>query len=124
MREFVAVLRAMGEENRARTLMSLKGGELRVCQIVELLGLAPSTVSKHMAILKQARLVESRKDGRWMYYRLAADDDASPIVRDATALAFEALSKDHQIRDDTRRLREIVKLDPEDLCRRQVGRVC
>jgi len=43
-------------------LMTLTGGELCVCQIVELLQLAPSTTSKHMSILRQARLVESRKD--------------------------------------------------------------
>jgi transcription termination factor Rho len=42
--------------------MTLTGGELCVCQIVELLQLAPSTTSKHMSILRQARLVESRKD--------------------------------------------------------------
>jgi ArsR family transcriptional regulator, arsenate/arsenite/antimonite-responsive transcriptional repressor len=46
---------------------------LCLSQIIELLGLAPSTVSKHMAILHQAGLAETRKDGRWIYYRLAGE---------------------------------------------------
>jgi DNA-binding transcriptional ArsR family regulator len=48
----------------------LTSGELCVCQVTEVLQLAPSTVSKHMSILRQAGLVEARKEGRWIYYRL------------------------------------------------------
>ena len=71
MRDLMAVLKALADENRVRALMSLRAGELCACQIIELLGLAPSTVSKHIAILKQARLVDCHKEGRWMFYRLA-----------------------------------------------------
>jgi ArsR family transcriptional regulator len=49
--------------------MMLCDGELCVCQLIKMLGLAPSTVSKHMSILRQARLVQARKEGKWMYYR-------------------------------------------------------
>ena len=71
MREFMAAAKALADENRVRVLLFLRGGkELCLCQIVEMLGLAPSTVSKHMAVLYQAGLVESRKEGRWIYYRL------------------------------------------------------
>jgi DNA-binding transcriptional ArsR family regulator len=47
-----------------RILLALRGGEMCVCQITELFGLAVSTTSKHLSILYQARLVDSRKDGR------------------------------------------------------------
>ena len=66
MRDLMAVTKALADENRVRILMALEPKELCVCQIVELLDLAPSTVSKHMAILKQARLVDEpqgRSDG-------------------------------------------------------------
>ena len=46
---------------------------------IELLGLAPSTVSKHMNILQQAGLVQRRKDGKWHFYRLAGKHD-SPVA--------------------------------------------
>ena len=68
MIEFLNVTKALAEENRLRILLALGVEELCVCQIIELLELAPSTVSKHMSVLKQARMVDSRKDGRWTYY--------------------------------------------------------
>ena len=58
MRDLMAVTKALADESRVRILLALKPGKLCVCQIVELLQLAPSTVSKHMSILKHARLVE------------------------------------------------------------------
>ena len=63
MREFMNITKALADENRVRMLMALRGGELCVCQITELFGLAPSTMSKHLSMLFQAGLVESRKDG-------------------------------------------------------------
>jgi ArsR family transcriptional regulator len=118
MRDVVNVIKALADEGRLRILMALSHQELCVCQIVELLQLAPSTVSKHMSILKQARLVDSRKQGRWIYYRLA-DEEVPADARLATDLVRRLLSRDAQIRRDTRRLRQILKLDPEELCRRQ-----
>ena len=77
MIEFLNITKALAEENRLRILMALKGEELCVCQLIELLELAPSTVSKHVSVLRQARLVEGRKDGRWIYYRRAGESAPS-----------------------------------------------
>lgn len=118
MRDFTSVAKALADENRLRALMALRGRELCVCQITELLGLAPSTVSKHMSILGQARLVESRKDGRWVSYRLA-ERGAPRAAQRAIEWACDSLMREPQIREDARRLRQILKLDPEELCRRQ-----
>ena len=118
MFEFLNITRALAEENRIRILLALDGGELCVCQIIELLELAPSTVSKHMSVLRQARLVDGRKDGRWMYYRLA-DGGAPAQVKEALAWVKKSLLKDKRICDDTRRLQEILKIDREVLCNRQ-----
>ena len=71
MLDFMAIAKALADENRVRLLLALQKQELCVCQLIELIGLAPSTVSKHMSILRQARLVEARKEGRWVYYRPA-----------------------------------------------------
>jgi len=118
MREFMNVVKALADENRVRALLALCQRELCVCQIIELLGLAPSTVSKHMSILKQARLVDSRKNGRWIYYRLA-DDDVPSEASEALAWVRESLSSDAQTRKDHARLEQILKLEPEVLCKRQ-----
>jgi len=70
MQDFMTITKALADENRVRLLLALRGGQLCVCQMIELLGLAPSTVSKHLSILNQARLVEKRKEERWIYYGL------------------------------------------------------
>ena len=117
MREFLAVTKALSDESRTRVLMFLRDGELCVCQIIEMLGLAPSTVSKHMAILHQARLVESRKEGRWIFYRLAGNG-APASVRQAIRWVHQSLDDSPQTAQDARHLQAVRKMDPEKLCAR------
>ena len=118
MRDVLDITKALADGNRLRVLMALGGGELCVCQIVELLQLAPSTVSKHMSILRQARLVDSRKDGRWMYYRLP-DQDAPKSAKDAVAWVRHHLAESPQITRDGKELERILSMNPEELCKGQ-----
>jgi DNA-binding transcriptional ArsR family regulator len=118
MRDFMNITKALADENRVRTLLALRQGELCVCQITELFGLAPSTVSKHLSILFQANLVESRKDGRWIYYKLPGKD--APVeVREALDWVEQALADNPQVQSDAKQLKKIVRQDPTDLCKRQ-----
>jgi len=119
MFEFLNITKALAEENRVRILMALEVEELCVCQITELLELAPSTVSKHMSVLRQARLVEGRKAGRWMFYR-QADESAPAEVNEAIAWVKKSLSPIKRIREDAKRLKEILKTDRKVLCSRQI----
>ena len=118
MFEFLNITKALADANRVRIVLALKDHELCVCQIIELLELAPSTVSKHLAVLRQARLVEGRKGGRWMYYRLA-DENAPTEVKEAIAWVKKSLLQNECIRKDSKRLKEILKIEREVLCRRQ-----
>ena len=112
------ITKALADESRVRTLLALRQGELCVCQITELFGFAPSTVSKHLSILFQARLVESRKDGRWIYYQLPGKN-APAAVREALAWIEKALADSPQALEDNKKLNIILKQDPVDLCKRQ-----
>lgn len=118
MRDLMAAVKALADENRVRTLLALRAGELCVCQIVELLGLAQSTVSKHLSILHQARLVDCRKQGRWIYYRTAGSD-APAAARQLAATVGKLLDGCPQVADDAKRLRQILKIDRDELCRKQ-----
>lgn len=118
MWDFMSITKALADENRVRMLLALRGQELCLCQIVELVVLAPSTASKHMSILRQARLVEGRKSGRWMYYRLASKD-APEVVQQALAWAMESLASDPRVVRDAERLQEILQLDAQSLCESQ-----
>lgn len=118
MQRVTAVLRALGDENRARIVLALRGQPMCVCQIVELLQLANSTVSEHLTILKEAGLVTARKDGRWIYYRLP-DERSEDLVGEAVAYMARVLEHDQQIQHDAKRLAKILQVDPGELCRRQ-----
>ncbi len=115
MRHLVRTTKALADESRIRILGALRENELCVCQLIELLGLAPSTVSKHLSILRNARLIDSRKQGRWMYYRLAGADAPEQIAH-ALEWVFGALERTDQQAKDRLRLEEILKIDPEILC--------
>ena len=114
----MAITKALSDPNRVRILLSLRRGELCVCQITELFGLATSTVSKHLSILSQAGLVISRKTERWVYYRLP-DKSASVAVREALDWVSKSLSKTPEAAADAKKLKTILKADLVELCRRQ-----
>ncbi|MGE4183130.1 MAG: ArsR/SmtB family transcription factor [Limisphaerales bacterium] len=115
------VTKALADESRIRLLFVLRDGELCACQLVEFLGLAGSTVSKHLSLLYQAGLVQMRKEGRWVYYSLPGTD-APPPVRSALKWVFQSAGDQPRVREDALNLKKILKLDPVDLCRRQCKR--
>jgi ArsR family transcriptional regulator, arsenate/arsenite/antimonite-responsive transcriptional repressor len=121
MKSFMAISKALSDEPRVRILMALSGGELCVCQIVELLKLAPSTVSKHLFILHQARLIDSRKEKRWVYYSIAREN-APREAREAIAWLKASLKISPRIKEDVKSLARICRMDPEELCRIQSAR--
>ena len=115
--DFVATIKALSDPHRIRAVMALRDGELCVCRIIELLGLAPSTISKHMSILKLAGLVESRKEGRWVYYALTGTGRRSGSA-ESISITLENLKNDQTIRNDALQLQKIKSMDLATLCRK------
>lgn len=66
------IAKALAHPSRLMILDALEGREACVCDLTELVGADQSTVSKHLAVLKQAGLVEDRKDGVMVFYKLKA----------------------------------------------------
>ena len=114
----MAITKALSDPNRVRILLSLRRGELCVCQITELFGLATSTVSKHLSILNHAGLILSRKAERWVYYRLP-DKSAPVAVREALDWVQKSLSKTDEAVQDVEQLQKILKMDLAEICRRR-----
>ena len=114
MHEILSITKALSDETRVRALLSIKDGELCLCQIIEVLGLAPSTVSKHMNVLQQAGLVQRRKQGKWHYYRLPAGRIGGAAQR-ALAWVVSELRDKPRIKTDARKAHLVRKQDPEEL---------
>ncbi len=71
MKQTARIFKALADETRLRILALLTSGELCVCDLMAALELPQSTVSRHLATLRNAGLVVDRRQGVWMYYRLA-----------------------------------------------------
>ena len=110
MFDFMNITRALSDENRVRVVAALRDRELCVCQLIDMLELSPSTVSKHLSVLRNARLLNGRKEGRWMHYSLA-DDRRRPMVSEAIDWVLRSVGKDPRIEADRRYL-EGVSNDP------------
>jgi len=106
----VETYKALGHPARLRILAMLRGGELCVCQITAVLGLAASTVSAHLSELRRAALVEEQKEGRWVRYRL------SEAAAELAAL-WPKLDADPQARSDAALLAHLRRVPLETLCR-------
>ncbi len=98
---FETVAKAVADPNRVRILKLLEPGELCVCQITTVIDLAPATISKHLAALKTAGLVQQRKAGKWVYYRLA-EREFNPYAQRFLALVRTSLADDPTTAEDRR----------------------
>lgn len=94
--------KALAHPARLRILAMLAERELCVCEITELLQLAPSTVSAHLKELKRAELTIERRDGKWIYLSLRKADGS------LLGEVLKSLEEDPQILSDRSKIREIL----------------
>ena len=118
MFDFLTIAKALTDENRIRILMALRNQEMCVCQITAFLDLSPSTTSKHLSILRQARLIDSRKKGKWVYYAVADLPGSTTAVREAVAWVGRALENNPVLLKDQRRIHDILERE-EAICSAQ-----
>lgn len=118
MREFMKITKALSDPNRVRILLALDQGELCVCQITELFGFATSTISKHLSILHEAGLIQSRKTERWVYYRLP-EKAASRAISESLAWVHKSVAGTEEAVADAKKLKKILATDLAEICRRQ-----
>ncbi|MBA3888363.1 MAG: metalloregulator ArsR/SmtB family transcription factor [Acidobacteria bacterium] len=95
------LFKALADGTRLRILGLLLAGEVCVCDIHDSLGLPQPKVSRHLAYLRRAGLVETRRDGLWVHYRLATlTDPVLQVLLDAVGHAIGHL--DSGVRDRKR----------------------
>src|SRR5580658_5152043 len=75
MASIIKILRVVADPNRLRILLLLRGEELSVAELQEILTMGQSTISTHLSQLKQAGLVEDRRTGKSNLYRVAPPDN-------------------------------------------------
>ncbi len=100
--QIAEIFKALGEPVRLRlfSLLTMKK-ELCVCHLTRALSLPQSTVSRHLGVLRHAGLVSPRRQGKWMYYRLAEQAPES-----LTELVLRNAQNDQILQEDMKRLIE------------------
>lgn len=115
MESAVAFAKAFADPSRLRILALLRKHELCVCELSDALELSQSTLSTHLAVLRDSGVVRTRKDGKWIYYAL------TPEFSDSTARFFEQFEdlKNHRrIRRDRERVARRLKIREGGRCTR------
>ena len=113
MQAVVTFAKALADPTRLRIIAALRQRELCVCEICDALEATQSTLSTHLTLLRDAAITRTRKQGKWIYYRLS--DEATPLIE--TFLRHFADAKhDRRMRRDTDRLRQRLKLRENGCC--------
>ncbi len=99
MKDLVMVFKALSDETRLRIIKLLGHGELCVCDLVAALDMIQPKVSFHLRVLKKAKLLQDRKEGKWMHYRI---DDADMFKRLILLSVLERMSEETSKRDKKR----------------------
>jgi ArsR family transcriptional regulator len=111
--ELVAIARALADPTRVRIVAALRNGELCVCELVDALGISQSSLSSHLQICRQAGVVTTRKESRWIYYSLSTR--YAPLI-EAIFSGLQTVGRDEQLRTDTMRLRKRLRMRQGGRC--------
>jgi len=100
--DLVTLFAALADPTRLRLLNLMDGREVCVCYFVEILKQGQPKISRHLAYLRKAGIVDARRDGKWMHYRIERPDDARAVsILDAT---LQSLKGDKDMQADLARL--------------------
>jgi ArsR family transcriptional regulator len=114
MKNTARSFKALADETRLRILTLLLEGELCVCEVIAALELPQSTVSRHLAYLRNNGWVLDRRQGIWMYYRLNDAEDA--LVKEMTPILTRHLAKDPGHIEALERLQAFQELQDQSAC--------
>lgn len=117
LREYEMVMKSVADPTRVRILKTLEAGEMCVCQIVAILELGQSTVSKHLFLLKMAGLVKERQEKKWVHYSLDGSERV-PYARKTLNTLKGWLNDDPVIGRDRKREALAREIGPAEICER------
>jgi ArsR family transcriptional regulator, arsenate/arsenite/antimonite-responsive transcriptional repressor len=104
VRPLTQLFRALGDETRLRIVALLAHGELCVCHLEKALELSQPAVSRHLSVLRAGRVVESRREGTWVYYSLSRQ--THDLVERQLETLVKAFGAERALRTDHARLRK------------------
>jgi ArsR family transcriptional regulator, arsenate/arsenite/antimonite-responsive transcriptional repressor len=117
LRQYEAVMKAVSDPTRVRILKILESGEICVCQIIAVIALSQSTISKHLFLLRAAGLIKDRRDKKWIHYSLDGKS-GNPYVGTLLRNIRKWLNDDPLILKDRDRAAMARDIGPVEICER------
>lgn len=117
LRAYEDVMKAVADPTRVRILKILEEGELCVCQVIAVIALGQSTISKHLFLLRSAGLIKDRRDKKWIHYSLdgtGGNSYAGAMLRNVR----KWLNDDPVVDRDRKRAALARDIGPMEICER------
>jgi len=117
LRAYEDVMKSVADPTRVRILKVLEGGEMCVCQVIAVIALGQSTISKHLFLLRAAGLIKDRRDKKWIHYSLdrkSGNPYAGPVLRNIR----KWLNDDPIVLKDRERAAMAREIGPIAICER------
>jgi len=109
MKKTARIFKALSDETRLRVMKLLQARELCVCELIQVLEMSQPRISRHLSVLKNAGLVDDRREGKWVYYSLANEQ----AMKDLKALldTLSGIANDNLVvKEDSDKLKKTIKL--------------
>lgn len=115
MKKTANIFKALSDETRLRVIKLLQERELCVCELIQVLNMSQPRISRHLSVLKNAGIVDDRREGKWVYYSLRAgaeNNDVKPILKTMSLLAND----NSVVKKDKKNLKKAVRLSEIEGC--------
>ena len=109
MKKIANIFKALSDDTRLRVVKLLQERELCVCELMQVLDMSQPRISRHMSVLKNAGLVEDRREGKWVHYSLRKETQGKEIKILLDAMVVMA-NDDAIIRADKKNLKKAIRL--------------
>jgi ArsR family transcriptional regulator len=109
MKKITNIFKALSDDTRLRVIKLLQERELCVCELMQVLDMSQPRISRHMSVLKNAGLVEDRREGKWVHYSLRKETQGKEIKILLDAMVVMA-NDDTIIRADKKTLKKAIRL--------------
>src|SRR5512136_3045761 len=106
MKKIANILKALSDDTRLRVIKLLQERELCVCELMQVLEMSQPRISRHMSVLKNAGLVEDRREGKWVHYSLRNGEEIKAVLKTISLMAGD----DTVVQEDKKKLQRALRL--------------
>jgi transcriptional regulator, ArsR family len=115
MKKIANIFKALSDDTRLRVIKLLQERELCVCELMQVLNMSQPRISRHMSVLKNAGLVDDRREGKWVHYSLKKEKQDKKIKILLNTMVVMT-NDDAVVKADQKKMKEAIRLGEITVC--------